>query len=65
MRFARKRAFYRKKLTSEHIIHEIETNKGKQFDPEVADVMLKLVREGQIVMDENEFGNEETDQRRS
>ncbi|MBR2796455.1 MAG: HD domain-containing protein [Clostridia bacterium] len=45
---------YRKKLTSEHIKNEIETNKGKQFDPEVADVMLRLIREGQIVMEDGE-----------
>lgn len=36
---------YRNKLTKEHIINEIETNKGKQFDPEIADVMLRLLRE--------------------
>ncbi len=45
---------YRKKLTSERIISEIETNKGKQFDPDVADVMLELIREDQIVIDEKE-----------
>ena len=45
---------YRKKLTSEHIKNEIEINKGKQFDPKVADVMLRLIREGQIVMEEKD-----------
>ena len=35
---------YRKKLTKECIISEIEQNKGRQFDPAVADVMLKLLR---------------------
>lgn len=39
---------YRKKLPREKIISEIEENKGKQFDPEVAEVMLRLIREGQI-----------------
>ncbi|MBQ4427068.1 MAG: HD-GYP domain-containing protein [Oscillospiraceae bacterium] len=39
---------YRKKLPREKIISELEENKGKQFDPEVADVMLRLIREGQI-----------------
>ena len=39
---------YRKKLTMDDIIGEIENNKGKQFDPEIADVMLRLLREGKI-----------------
>ena len=34
---------YRKKLTKEQIISEIEKNKGKQFDPVVAEVMLTLL----------------------
>ena len=42
---------YRKLLTKERIISEIETNKGRQFDPEVADVMLRLLRDGTIVME--------------
>ena len=36
---------YREKLTKEHIIHEIESNRGRQFDPAVADVMLRLLRD--------------------
>ena len=39
---------YRNKLTQEAIISEIEKNKGKQFDPQVADVFLRLLREGRI-----------------
>lgn len=39
---------YRKKLTKEFIMKEIETNKGKQFDPEIADVMIRLLKEGKI-----------------
>lgn len=42
---------YRKMLTKEKIISEIEDNKGRQFDPKVADVMLRLLREGTIVME--------------
>lgn len=42
---------YRNKLSREHIISEIETNKGKQFDPEIADIMLRLLREGKISVD--------------
>ena len=44
---------YRNRLTQEHIISEIETNKGLQFDPKVADVMLKLIREGKMNTDES------------
>ena len=39
---------YRDKLSKEKIISEIETNKGKQFDPEIADIMLKLIKEDRI-----------------
>ncbi|MBQ6554940.1 MAG: HD-GYP domain-containing protein, partial [Firmicutes bacterium] len=35
---------YRKKLSKEQIISELENNKGKQFDPKVADVMLDLLK---------------------
>ena len=42
---------YRKMLTKERIISEIETNRGLQFDPEIADVMLKLLKDGVIDMD--------------
>lgn len=42
---------YRKLLTKERIISEIETNKGLQFDPKVADVMLRLLRNGTITME--------------
>ncbi len=39
---------YRKKLTKEDILGEIEKNKGRQFDPKVADVMLGLIKVGKI-----------------
>ena len=39
---------YRNRLSMERIISEIETNKGRQFDPQIADVMLRLLREGVI-----------------
>ena len=41
---------YRKRLTRDYIINEIETNKGKQFDPKIADIMLELIREGKIAV---------------
>ena len=44
---------YRDKLSKEKVIQEIETNKGKQFDPQVADVMLKLIRTGVIPVGED------------
>ena len=39
---------YRKRLSRDVIISEIEKNKGLQFDPAIADIMLKLIREGKI-----------------
>lgn len=39
---------YRKKLSRDTIISELETNKGKQFDPAIADVMLGLIRDGKV-----------------
>lgn len=39
---------YRKKLTKEDITNEIEKNKGTQFDPKIADIFLKLIKEGKI-----------------
>ena len=39
---------YRKKLTKEDITIEIEKNKGTQFDPKIADIFLKLIKEGKI-----------------
>ena len=43
---------YRKKLSKERILNEIETNREKQFDPLVADVMLGLIRDGRIAAGE-------------
>lgn len=42
---------YRNKLTKEYILNEIESNKGRQFDPAVADVMLKLLRNPDNLLD--------------
>ncbi|MBP5151832.1 MAG: HD-GYP domain-containing protein [Lachnospiraceae bacterium] len=39
---------YRRKLTPEMIVEEIEKNKGKQFDPDIADIFLGLLKEGKI-----------------
>ena len=43
---------YRNRLSKEDIISEIENNKGKQFDPEIAEVMLELLRSGKIAMED-------------
>ena len=42
---------YRKKLSKEGILEEIERNKGRQFDPEIADIMIRLIRDGRIAAD--------------
>ena len=42
---------YRKRLSREQIINELETNKGLQFDPNIADVMLGLIRDKKITAD--------------
>ena len=39
---------YRNKLSKERIIEEIETNKGRQFDPEIAEVFLRILREDKL-----------------
>lgn len=43
---------YRKRLSKEYIISELENNKGTQFDPKIADIMLNLIKDGKIKMDE-------------
>ena len=43
---------YRKNLTRENIISELETHKGTQFDPQIADIMLRLIKEGKVKIDE-------------
>lgn len=39
---------YRKRLSKDDIIEEIEKNKGLQFDPKIADIFLGLIKEGKI-----------------
>jgi HD-GYP domain-containing protein (c-di-GMP phosphodiesterase class II) len=39
---------YRRRLAKEKIIEELETNKGRQFDPKAADVMLGLIKDGKL-----------------
>ena len=42
---------YRKRLTKDEIIHELEVNKGLQFDPNIADIMLELIKRHRIDAD--------------
>lgn len=39
---------YRDRLSNEKIISEFEENKGKQFDPYIADCMLELIKQGGV-----------------
>ena len=39
---------YRKRLSKERIIEEIEKGRGTQFDPKIADVMLSLIKNNKI-----------------
>ena len=39
---------YRKHCGRDYIISELEKGKGKQFDPDVADVTIQLINEGKI-----------------
>ncbi len=43
---------YRQRLSKEIIIDELEKNKGKQFDPDIAERTLKLIRNGIIEIGE-------------
>lgn len=45
MRFDRP---YRKKLNKEEIIKEFDKNKGKQFSPTLADLIIQLIEEGKL-----------------
>ncbi len=43
---------YRERLPKEYIVNEFENHKGAQFDPKIADIMLRLIKEGKINMGE-------------
>lgn len=43
---------YRSRLTKEVIIEELIKNKGKQFDPDVVDHLMKLVNRGEVKIGE-------------
>ena len=39
---------YRKKLSKETVLEELEKNKGKQFDPHLADVFIGMIKGGVV-----------------
>ena len=39
---------YRKKLPFSKVIEELKNGRGKQFDPQMVDIMLGLIEEGRI-----------------
>ncbi len=44
------RRCYRSSLSSDVILNELENNKGKQFDPEIVDHLLKLIEYGAVTL---------------
>lgn len=42
---------YRKKLDIDTVVEEIKKGRGTQFDPNMADIMLSLIEEGEIDVD--------------
>ena len=53
------RRIYRNPLGAETIYKEISKNRGIQFDPEIADIFLKLLREERLVISEERIGVDE------
>ena len=39
---------YRKQMDFEYVLNELEKGRGTQFDPQFVDVLLKLIRDGEI-----------------
>lgn len=37
---------YRKRLSTEEVLQELEKGRGTQFDPDVTDIMIEMVKEG-------------------
>ena len=49
---------YRKKLDKDYVLGEIRRGSGTQFDPELVDIMLRLIDSGRIDMDSLYKGGE-------
>ena len=45
------RRTYKEPYTKERIISEFEKGKGTQFDPEIADVVIELIKEDKLKME--------------
>ena len=54
---------YRHGLAEDEIIHELESNKGKQFDPEFVRIFIELIKEKKLesIQQNGESGKEELD----
>ena len=51
---------YRRRLSDEIVIQELEKGKGSQWDPELVDIFLELMKEGaleKLLMQENEMAS--------
>lgn len=42
---------YREHLSMDRVIEELEAGKGTQFDPALVDILLELIKEGQVMKD--------------
>lgn len=49
---------YRTSRSREFVIEQLEKNKGTQFDPELSDIMIKLIGEGILVEADEYFANQ-------
>ncbi|MCR4891622.1 MAG: HD domain-containing protein [Lachnospiraceae bacterium] len=52
---------YRKKLDLDYVLKELRRNRGTQFDPEITDIMLRLVAKGRITVNGVSKDEERTD----
>lgn len=55
------RRIYRNSLPDEIIRDEIVKNKGTQFDPQIADIFIELMDKNAVVIEDNNFMQEEGD----
>jgi HD-GYP domain-containing protein (c-di-GMP phosphodiesterase class II) len=49
---------YRTSRSREYVIEQLEKNKGTQFDSELSDIMIELIREGILVEAGEYFANQ-------
>lgn len=53
---------YRNQLPQQTIIEELAKNRGSQFDPEIADIFLKLLKEDKVHVKEDDFNASQSNQ---